>query len=604
MSLPSAIISGPDITSTDTTFPPIQLVLESAGRADIFGEIRDSQTNAPIAGAQYTLAHGSIPAIQGVAQDGTFQEVSLPAGTFVLTASAPGYLSDSSASCYLAGVNITCSVSLSCATSDCQPDVTAPSVPTNVTALPASDTEILLSWSSSTDDVAVVAYDLYRDGAFLSSVPANIASATDDSALPATSYCFTVSARDAAGNESAQSSPAACVTTLSSPDTTPPSIPTGLAATVDSATQISLVWNPSTDDTTVVGYNIFRDGVLHDTVSDLSFVDTELTAATEYCYRLSALDAAGNESGQSASICGTTATGTPLQFIKIVDSNMVLPDGGSLSCGGVPPMSMDSGRIAFEANSTTWGGQAIYVAENGDVRLVAGADTPAPGAMPSFGQFISLDVDGLRTYFTSGLGLYVEEAGSISLIADVTSSIPGGGDTFGAFTEVAAEGDLFAFQAVTGSASSSYGIYRSDVSGIDVIAGPNTPDPGNVGNFAAPTFFTDLSVNAGQIAFGFTDFGTSGYSGIYRHDGGNLEVIANTDTVFPGGQDSFEFSLTSNIIDNAGRVLFFADDGNFGDPIYAEQNGVLSLIVDTPMTIAGSATTILRESPWWAADSE
>jgi len=488
-----------------------------------------------------------------------------------------------------------------CATTAVTPDTTAPTVPTGVIATAIADNEINVAWDTSSDNVGVTGYRIFRDTVPVGTTPA--LDFSDSGLVPATTYCYTVSAFDAAGIESVVSSPAVCATTLAEPDTNAPTVPTGLVVTVDSASQLSLTWEASTDNVGVDEYQIYRDDVRHATTSELSFADQGLSASTNYCYTISAIDPAGNESGPSSSVCATTATDNPLQFTKIVDSNTILPGEGSLSCNGVPPMSMDSGRIAFEANSTSWGGQAIYVVENGNVRLVAGADTPAPGAMPSFGQFAYLDVDGPRTYFTSLLGLYVEEAGSISLIADVTSSIPGGGDTFGVFTDVAAANDLLAFQAVTGSASSSYGIYRSDGSGISVVAGPNTPDPGNVGNFAAPTLFTDLSVNAGQIAFGFADLGTSGYSGIYRHDGSNLEVIANINTVFPGGQDSSEFFSTSNIIDDAGRVLFFANDGNFDYPIYAEQNGVLSLIVDTPMTIAGTAAIIRRDSPWWAADS-
>src|SRR5947209_2480893 len=45
-------------------------------------------------------------------------------------------------------------------------------------------------------------------------------------------------------------------------DTTPPSIPSGLTATVISSSRITLAWSPSTDNVAVSGYNVFRNGTL------------------------------------------------------------------------------------------------------------------------------------------------------------------------------------------------------------------------------------------------------------------------------------------------------------------------------------------------------
>ena len=44
------------------------------------------------------------------------------------------------------------------------------------------------------------------------------------------------------------------------PDTTPPSTPTGLTATATSISQINLTWNASTDNVGVAGYKVFRNG--------------------------------------------------------------------------------------------------------------------------------------------------------------------------------------------------------------------------------------------------------------------------------------------------------------------------------------------------------
>ncbi|HEY8507282.1 MAG TPA: malectin domain-containing carbohydrate-binding protein [Steroidobacteraceae bacterium] len=100
--------------------------------------------------------------------------------------------------------------------------------------------------------------------------------------------------------------------TIEEPDTTPPSVPTGLTATPVSTTQINLSWNVSSDTGTgVAGYRIYRDGVLIGTSSTNSFSDTGLTPATQYSYRVSAIDGATppNESAQSAAVVAATQGG-------------------------------------------------------------------------------------------------------------------------------------------------------------------------------------------------------------------------------------------------------------------------------------------------------
>jgi glucose/arabinose dehydrogenase/PKD repeat protein len=89
-------------------------------------------------------------------------------------------------------------------------------------------------------------------------------------------------------------------------DTTPPSTPTGLAATPASASQINLTWTASTDNLAVAGYRVFRNGGLVGTVATLSYPDVGLAASTTYTYAVAAYDAAGNTSAQSVPASATT----------------------------------------------------------------------------------------------------------------------------------------------------------------------------------------------------------------------------------------------------------------------------------------------------------
>lgn len=90
-------------------------------------------------------------------------------------------------------------------------------------------------------------------------------------------------------------------------DTTAPSVPINIKASAISAHRVDLFWDVSTDDVSVTGYKIFRDGVQIGTSATAKFVDSGLTAGIVYKYSISAYDASGKESAQSAQISFKTA---------------------------------------------------------------------------------------------------------------------------------------------------------------------------------------------------------------------------------------------------------------------------------------------------------
>src|SRR6266853_1496928 len=106
----------------------------------------------------------------------------------------------------------------------------------------------------------------------------------------ATTYSYTVAARDAAGNISANSA-SVSITTASAADTTPPSTPTGLTAAAAGSTGANLSWSASTDNVGVTGYIVRRNGVQVATPATTSYADTGLSAATTYSYTVAARDA-------------------------------------------------------------------------------------------------------------------------------------------------------------------------------------------------------------------------------------------------------------------------------------------------------------------------
>lgn len=89
-----------------------------------------------------------------------------------------------------------------------------------------------------------------------------------------------------------------------------PSIPQNLAGTVISTSRIDLTWDASTDAVGVVQYNIYQDDVLVTTSATNAKSITGLTEYTQYVFKVSAQDAAGNESALSSSTTKRTLDAT------------------------------------------------------------------------------------------------------------------------------------------------------------------------------------------------------------------------------------------------------------------------------------------------------
>ncbi len=182
------------------------------------------------------------------------------------------------------------------------PDTTAPSVPGGLTAGTRTVTTIAFTWTASTDNVAVTSYRVFRNGTLVNGSVSGT-SYTDSGLTPNTSYSYTVAAVDAAGNTSAQST---ALATSTLPDTTAPSVPTGLTSPNQTVNSVSLTWGASTDNVGVSSYRVFRNGTQVGTPSTTSFNDTGLTQNTSYSYTVAAVDAAGNVSAQSTAFVVST----------------------------------------------------------------------------------------------------------------------------------------------------------------------------------------------------------------------------------------------------------------------------------------------------------
>ncbi len=99
-------------------------------------------------------------------------------------------------------------------------DGTPPTAPTKLAATPASTSSVGLTWAAATDDVGVTGYRVTRNGTQVGTTAGT--TWTDAGLAPSTSYTYSVSAVDAAGNVSAASAPATATTPAGQPTPPPP----------------------------------------------------------------------------------------------------------------------------------------------------------------------------------------------------------------------------------------------------------------------------------------------------------------------------------------------------------------------------------------------
>ncbi|OME93918.1 MULTISPECIES: lytic polysaccharide monooxygenase [Paenibacillus] len=215
------------------------------------------------------------------------------------------------------------------------PDTTAPTAPTGVTASNVATTSATISWNAATDNVGVTNYSIFNGSTQIGSTSAlnyNLTGLT-----PNTTYNITIKAVDAAGNISPASNPASFTTlAVVGPDTEAPSAPTSLHVMgTTTSTTVPLMWNASTDNVGVTGYQVFQGSTLVATVSGsaLEYTVTGLSPNTAYSFTVKAVDAAGNVSAAS-NIVNLTTPSAPATY-PAWDASTVYVGGSKVTHNGV-----------------------------------------------------------------------------------------------------------------------------------------------------------------------------------------------------------------------------------------------------------------------------
>jgi PKD repeat protein len=225
-----------------------------------------------------------------------------------------------------------------------------PSAPGGVTATAAGSTAIDVTWTASTDNVAVSGYSVYRDGGIapIATTTSGTLSFRDTPLVRGSTHAYTVDAFDAAGNHSALSDPPASATT----DPTQTFILTPVADSyVDN---INAGVNFGTAATVRV-----KTGTGADTQILNSYLRFDLSGIS------------GNVQSASLSLVPTTSTGTARFIVHGVTDNAWSET--AINYSNAPPIGAAAGLS---------GALTQNVRASVDVRTLA---APAEGGLVSFG---------------------------------------------------------------------------------------------------------------------------------------------------------------------------------------------------------------------------
>ncbi len=208
------------------------------------------------------------------------------------------------------------------------PDTTAPTAPSNLKSANISVNSISLSWDAATDDVGVdhyvVTYQPVGDTQAALEIQTTITSVILSNLTAETNYAISLTAVDAAGNQSPATT-ATIETATPSADTSAPSVPNGLGVSAITDTSLTLTWKASTDNVGVTGYKVkytsaSGSSVTKDVITTTCEL-TGLTANTVYSLSVAAYDANNNVSAYSAIITATTQAplATTTSFAPYID---------------------------------------------------------------------------------------------------------------------------------------------------------------------------------------------------------------------------------------------------------------------------------------------
>jgi len=228
---------------------------------------------------------------------------------------------------------------------------TAPGAVTGLATTAVSGSSVALSWTAPSEPAGcnATSYTLTRTPG--SSNTSAVASYTDNTVAPSTSYQYTVSATNSAGTGATSSlnvtTPAAC--------TTAPGQVTGLTAT-PSGSSVALSWaapSPGGSSCTIVNYVILQNGSQVGTSTSTTFTVNGLASGT-YTYTVAAVNS-----------YGTGAASSPENATVSSSGGTNLLTNGNFATGSFGTAWSCTGTASVQSGAGDGGGNAALLTPTG-----------------------------------------------------------------------------------------------------------------------------------------------------------------------------------------------------------------------------------------------
>lgn len=264
-------------------------------------------------------------------------------------------------------------------------------------------------------------------------------------------------------------------------DTTPPSVPQGVAAVAINRGRCDVSWLASTDNVGVAGYQIFRNGSPLTTVDApaTTFSDASCSPSTLYAYGVAAYDAAGNTSQPSGTASATTPANALPSWTAVPDQNLIVGDSQNLNLNTYC-VDADEDAIVYTIVSGTLPtglalvGQAITGTPTvaGESRTVTVRATDPFASVETTIDYVTFDADVTAPPVPPGLAATVISDSQIDLTWNASVDVAGSANEFVSGTQdyrVYRDDQLRATVSVPTTAYSDTGLSASTGYGYRIL---------------------------------------------------------------------------------------------------------------------------------------
>ncbi|WP_329129974.1 discoidin domain-containing protein [Streptomyces sp. NBC_01476] len=382
-------------------------------------------------------------------------------------------------------------------------DTQAPTAPGNLAYTQPGGGQIKLTWSASSDNTAVTGYEVFRNGSQIATTAANVLTYTDTQPDTAT-VSYTVKAKDAAGNESANSN------TVTRNGTTPPTGGTdqALGKPISASSTVLQFVAANANDGDVTTY---WEGSGTSTLTvklganvDTSSVVVKLNPSSAWGPRTQTIAVAGRE--QSATGFTQLSPATQYSFNPATGNTVTIPVTGRVA----------DVQLTFSNNSGAGGGQAAEVqvigvpGPNPDLTVTGLTASPAapvetdPITLNATVKNIGTNASAATnvTFYLGTTKVGTANVGALAAGATATASVNIGAKdaaTYQLSAKVDEANTVVEQNETNNTFTSSSGLVVKPVDTSDLIAAPVAWSPGNpsAGNNVT---FTVAVKNQGTVA--------------------------------------------------------------------------------------------------------